>query len=416
MDRREKTPLRLRALVSLSVACLVASCSPDSPEFADEDSGSATGGSTGSGGASGSGGEAGGGASGSSGAAGGAGCANTMTDPKNCGECERDCLEGGCKSGQCTPFKFEPAQPGARDIVVDGTHVYWARQGTSNAMTMDGAILRADTDGQNVTNLRTGEAVLRGLAYDGQKLYWGGAQGAAISRIDAAGSGSGYEADWLTTGVDQVTDLAFYSGEIYWVDRGAMGTGGVRRVTTDGLAQSELASNVVEPVGIAVDASGAYWVARGAGATSGEVWGADLDGSNARMLATGLNEPQGGIALDGTHTYFCASDGIWRVLKDGSAAAELFSTSTSPRAARRPRHRCGVLDERGRNRAEPSQVGSRRSSRHARHGARASKRHRGRHDCRLLDERWVRGEQPSGRRGAKDREVGLKGLSGSYGR
>ena len=108
-----------RTLLSLMVGCLVGGCSPDSPEFADEDSGGATGGTAGSGGVAG--GTAGSGTSGGAGSGGvdasagsGGGTSDAGTDSSLPAECP-DTLSG--------PGLVKIETPGGGRYCIDSTEV-----------------------------------------------------------------------------------------------------------------------------------------------------------------------------------------------------------------------------------------------------------------------------------------------------
>jgi hypothetical protein len=96
-------------------------------------------------------------------------CIDTKTDPHNCGRCGHDCVGGDCDAGVCQPVTIVSNQPGAIEVAVDQTSVYW----TGN---YNDQILSSAKDGANVTILAHDPAGNvsnpYGLAIDDTYVYW----------------------------------------------------------------------------------------------------------------------------------------------------------------------------------------------------------------------------------------------------
>lgn len=54
-----------------------------------------------------------------------ASCGDTTKDPKNCGECGRDCRGGECTNGRCSPYVFMLGLKQPQAIAVTNEGVYW---------------------------------------------------------------------------------------------------------------------------------------------------------------------------------------------------------------------------------------------------------------------------------------------------
>ena len=137
-------------------------------------------------------------------------CAADLTsDPKNCGACGHDCLDGACQNGRCQPVVLQPpSSQHAAAIAVDDTYVYWAdnygatiyrankRDGSANqvvvsgvpdprmivadgsdlfiAVNGDNAIWKASKDGTQAATLLApiGETYVTVLALDATTVFF----------------------------------------------------------------------------------------------------------------------------------------------------------------------------------------------------------------------------------------------------
>lgn len=118
----------------------------------------------------------------------GASCdADLARDPRNCGACGHDCLEGDCASGQCQPFLLATSQVGPANLVTEDGGLYW----TNNDGTVHGCT--AATCGATskvLTSLDAGNPVLGGLAVQNAQLYFVGYYTDSVYSCPVAGCAS----------------------------------------------------------------------------------------------------------------------------------------------------------------------------------------------------------------------------------
>src|SRR5689334_7474663 len=94
---------------------------------------------------------------------------NIMSDPKNCGGCNRACSNGGaCADGVCPTTSFTVGDPVIRYLTVDATSLYWFGAPTANT----GSIRHAPKNtGVPLPDLATNVAYVTGLAVDAKLVY-----------------------------------------------------------------------------------------------------------------------------------------------------------------------------------------------------------------------------------------------------
>ena len=102
----------------------------------------------------------------------GASCdADVARDPRNCGACGHDCLQGACANGSCQPFLLASGQVGPGNLVTEDGGLYW----TNNDGTVNGCTAGScTTTTKMLTKLTAANPVLTGLAVQGAQLYFVG--------------------------------------------------------------------------------------------------------------------------------------------------------------------------------------------------------------------------------------------------
>ncbi len=130
----------------------------------------------------------------------------------------------------------------------------------------------------------------------------------------------------LAIGTGAGTASAGPTGKIYWI-----GSGRIGRASLDGSGAKVVLSGISQPEGIVVDlaAGKAYWTAQGNSFGDGTIQRADLDGSNVETLISGLGGPSS-IALDtrASKMYWREAALIRRADLDGSDVEDLMSTES----------------------------------------------------------------------------------------
>ncbi|MCG8407712.1 MAG: thrombospondin type 3 repeat-containing protein [Phycisphaerales bacterium] len=197
---------------------------------------------------------------------------------------------------------------------IDAGKMYWVENFLEEGDWIDGKIRRANLDGSDVEDVLANGFVDRpiGIAVDAAagKLYWTDFDLNKIQRANLDGS----EIEDVVNGVinPQVIALDLINGRLYWADDGDI----IRRAWLDG-TNIENVATVAAPlfaVEIAVDplADQMYWAVSatlGPGMFRGEVWRADLDGTNAEQI---IVEPHlmRGLAVSGD----VDNDGVFNVI------------------------------------------------------------------------------------------------------
>ena len=114
----------------------------------------------------------------------------------------------------------------------------------------------------------------------------------------ASGGGDGTVRLWeLIHPDDEISAIDTKGAQIYWTDIGKSRdwTHSIRRANLDGTNAQDLVTGLGRPASIALDVAGGkmYWT----DIDQDKIWRANLDGTNAQDLVTGLGHPAG-IALD----------------------------------------------------------------------------------------------------------------------
>ncbi len=176
-----------------------------------------------------------------------------QTDPRHCGRCGHDCLGGACIGGKCESVVVRGGLENPVDLAIDGSHVYVTSRG-------NGAVLRIAKSDGTTDVLASGHEEARGVALDGQNLYW--------SNLDFAGDGGddSWGGVWgctlpqctdkrLITEGDWAAHVRFSGGFLYFAENN---NGTVVRVRPNGSERAAFGS-ANKPWTVAVDAAHVYF-------------------------------------------------------------------------------------------------------------------------------------------------------------
>ena len=215
------------------------------------------------------------------------------------------------------------AEPSGIAVDTSGLKVYWTDVGTDK-------IQRDNLNGGNVENLITDLDDPRGIALDvaGGKMYW--TESGTNKGIRRADLGGGGKQNLVTTQINQPWGIALdvAGGKMYWTD---MGNDEIKRANLNGTSAEVLISGLNDPRGIAVAGGKMYWTEDG---TTNKIRRANLNGSSPEdVVSTGLDAPSG-IAVDavGGKVYWTdtGTNKIQRKDLNGGSPEGLVTTDDHP--------------------------------------------------------------------------------------
>jgi hypothetical protein len=180
-------------------------------------------------------------------------------------------------------------------IAVDGTSVYWHSPA-------HGDIRKANLDGSNEVSLAPSPFVSgnEAIAVNGSSVYWGTDYALFMAPTD--GSAAGSSAVSLVVRRGNTDAIAFDATHVYWTDDGA----GVYRANLDG-SNATLIATGQQGRDFVIDGSVIYW-AQYAYNGPAQILRVGTDGTGQAVLAqaasTGGNYEPGPLDLHGTTLYF----------------------------------------------------------------------------------------------------------------
>jgi hypothetical protein len=160
-----------------------------------------------------------------------------------------------------------------------------------------GEIIRSNLDGSDPQTVLSGLNGPTSLALDltNDKMYWTSQFGGTLSDADLDGTDEKVLAAGLSEPTGVALDVA--GGKVYWADW----TGIIQDMNLDGSDRNTvLAGGVEGQSGLMLDLSNGkmYWTTAFSNSTPspGEIWSANLNGTDPEVLISGLSAPVG-IAL-----------------------------------------------------------------------------------------------------------------------
>ena len=239
-------------------------------------------------------------------------------------------------------------EPDGIEVDRAGGKMYWTDMGPGGAADKsvainDGRIMRADLDGQNVetlvpTGITTTPKQLA-LDVDGGKVYWCDRGDVGDKNVNpkvmrANLDGSSVET-LVSTNLMSPVGIALDTakGKLYFTDRYA---NNIKRANLDGTDVEVVVKETEYPVDLAIDFESRliYWTAREAGGVyRANVDGNDIDGASLIPIITGISAPIG-VTIDRKNNklYYTEviisppSGHIWESDMDGSNAKKIATT------------------------------------------------------------------------------------------
>ena len=167
--------------------------------------------------------------------------AELSSDPRNCGICGHDCLEGACANGSCEPFLLASGQNGPSNLVTENGSLFWTNvDGTVHGCTATSCGATSKT----LTTLDAGNPLLTGLAVRDGQLYFASYYTDAVYSCPVTGCAAPQA---IATKIPQASSVVTDANNAYFLS-----------ASQAYLARCALPSCAGGPVKIAGDGLGAY--------------------------------------------------------------------------------------------------------------------------------------------------------------
>jgi hypothetical protein len=235
---------------------------------------------------------------------------------------------GGRAPDPTIPVALAAGQRHPASLALTGTHVFWTTAGSEGLA--NGVVKGSAKGGGTPVRIAEKQAYPGAIAVDGSidgpaRLFWINEGQSAVSTARADGK----DLVALKSTVGATQGLALFQGELFWSTQ----SGQVRSAPAEGTGGASLiAQDQMDPVRIAVDATGIYWTDRGKGSVRKAVKGDDpgatseLAGDQARPI---------GLAVSPTHAYWVNQGKAESGFTDG-AVMRVVKTGTNPSTGELP--------------------------------------------------------------------------------
>lgn len=200
--------------------------------------------------------------------------------------------------------------------------LYWTQTGPGGFMTLGPAfVMQAALDGTGAAALVQGAASIKGpngLESGAGALYWPDQQLGGVYRADFSGTSAG-----VPNTSDNVYDVSVAGGRVYWVN----GSGGqLKSANLDGTDAQVVMTGLNFPVAVQATGGHLYWTEY----FTRQLRRANLDGSGAVTLITGLDFSPFDFEVTDTSIWYFGRNasnlgGIWRADVGGGNRVEVFT-------------------------------------------------------------------------------------------
>ncbi len=240
----------------------------------------------------------------------GSGGLSLATDPNN--------LYAAYSSGAIVEFPFDGGAP-ATLAVSRGSPVYFAVGPTTAAWSNDyfDELDTVSLAGGTMATLSTND-VGAPVAVDSANAYFGQYQPAALVALPLDGGAA------VSLAPAVLAALVVDSQYAYWTEGGTgVADGSIQRVPLTGGSALTIASGLVSPNSLAIDATNVYWVDADQG---GSVESAPIGGGTARVLAAGLGGLYG-LVVDSASAYTLVGSEVIKVPLGGGAVTTIANNA-----------------------------------------------------------------------------------------
>jgi sugar lactone lactonase YvrE len=220
----------------------------------------------------------------------------------------------GAKCAEPTTWRLASNEKLPDGITFDATSTYWTRRS-------DGELVRCAISGCGgspsvIVSSEGGASGIAALVTGGAtRLFWTRRGATGSVRTCLVNGGGTCTAESFAATANDPAEIVVFGDRVYWTN---VGSGEVRSCAVSGCTAADLpiASGQTELAGLAVDASGVYWVAGSESTGAVRMCPHAGCGTGPVTIAGNLGKPHG-IALDASFVYFTAlGDGsIRRVAK-----------------------------------------------------------------------------------------------------
>jgi hypothetical protein len=228
--------------------------------------------------------------------------------------------------GPPTPIVLARGLVVGGELALDAQNVYWLEEGPTST-GVDGAAYRVSKDGcpaidrHCVDLLANMLALCTTITVGGTNVCWleSSSPHRLVSCFDLLSGGRHFTADDVDASDDA---MYFEGGNLIWADINTGTNGAIvsLRAAAQNGSPATLLGMITNPAGLALDGNAFYW------SDAATVWTAARDGTGRHALAMLQKSPLR-LSLYNGYLYWVASDGVWRVPIDGSAAASQLSST-----------------------------------------------------------------------------------------
>jgi len=244
--------------------------------------------------------------------AGAGACMNTDTYSEHCGFCGHSCLGGACYGGRCQPVELVNDHGIVHDLAVDESRAYWI----GNYQYLMSVSLRG-----GVPELVSMEQFsMLDIALDDANVYVLGRENALISTgtVKRFSKATGQHVALASDLYDPV-GIALSGESVFFTVKGSMpGGGSVIKVGKNGGSLKPIAMGQTAPGVIAADGQSVYWING-----SKAIMKCSVEGDGVAPLVNDGGDIAQTLAVDDAYVYYATASALRKVPKAGGTPIDL---------------------------------------------------------------------------------------------